>query len=69
MAVACSKIKLAMPTNYTELKKRLWETADELRVNCQLKSLEYSAQTTTACSSPKSSQLIPTAAARPNNLN
>src|SRR3977135_4126946 len=32
-----------MPTNQTEIEKRLWEIADELRANSKLKSSEYSA--------------------------
>ena len=31
-----------MPANYTELEKRLWEAADELRANSKLKPSEYS---------------------------
>src|SRR5580693_2016653 len=31
-----------MPANHTELEKRLWEAADELRANSKLKSSEYS---------------------------
>src|ERR1035441_1940097 len=31
-----------MPTNTTELEKRLWGAADELRANSKLKSSEYS---------------------------
>jgi type I restriction enzyme M protein len=31
-----------MPANQTELEKRLWEAADELRANSKLKSSEYS---------------------------
>jgi type I restriction enzyme M protein len=31
-----------MPANTTEVEKRLWEAADELRANSQLKSSEYS---------------------------
>jgi type I restriction enzyme M protein len=31
-----------MPANTTELEKRLWEAADELRANSKLKSSEYS---------------------------
>ena len=31
-----------MPTNTTELEKRLWDAADELRANSKLKSSEYS---------------------------
>src|SRR5213080_331645 len=31
-----------MPANTTELEKRLWGAADELRANSKLKSLEYS---------------------------
>src|ERR1700719_2048169 len=31
-----------MPANTTELKKRLWGAADELRANSKLKSSEYS---------------------------
>jgi type I restriction enzyme M protein len=31
-----------MPTNHTEVEKRLWEAADELRANSKLKSSEYS---------------------------
>src|SRR5213593_4683806 len=31
-----------MPTNHTDLEKRLWEAADELRANSKLKSSEYS---------------------------
>ena len=36
------KITLTMPANYTELEKRLWEAADELRANSKLKPSEYS---------------------------
>jgi type I restriction enzyme M protein len=32
----------AMPANHTDLEKRLWEAADELRANSKLKSSEYS---------------------------
>ena len=31
-----------MPANNTELEKRLWGAADELRANSKLKSSEYS---------------------------
>jgi len=31
-----------MPANHTELEKRLWSAADELRANSKLKSSEYS---------------------------
>src|SRR5271155_375948 len=31
-----------MPANHTEVEKRLWEAADELRANSKLKSSEYS---------------------------
>ncbi len=31
-----------MPANYTEIEKRLWEAADELRANSKLKPSEYS---------------------------
>ena len=31
-----------MANNHTELEKRLWEAADELRANSKLKSSEYS---------------------------
>lgn len=31
-----------MPANNTELEKRLWEAADELRANSRLKASEYS---------------------------
>src|SRR5580704_14443949 len=31
-----------MPTNHTDLEKRLWDAADELRANSKLKSSEYS---------------------------
>jgi type I restriction enzyme M protein len=31
-----------MPANHTEVEKRLWEAADELRANSRLKSSEYS---------------------------
>ena len=31
-----------MPTNTTDLEKRLWDAADELRANSKLKSSEYS---------------------------
>jgi len=34
--------KQAMPANHTEVEKRLWEAADELRANSKLKSSEYS---------------------------
>ncbi len=32
-----------MPANYTDVEKRLWDAADELRANSKLKSSEYSA--------------------------
>jgi hypothetical protein len=36
------KITLTMPANYTELEKRLWEAADELRQHlCFLKFKIY----------------------------
>src|SRR5947209_16274652 len=31
-----------MPANHTDLEKRLWSAADELRANSKLKSSEYS---------------------------
>lgn len=31
-----------MPANHTELERRLWSAADELRANSKLKSSEYS---------------------------
>ena len=31
-----------MPANHTEIEKRLWDAADELRANSRLKSSEYS---------------------------
>jgi type I restriction enzyme M protein len=31
-----------MPANHSELEKRLWDAADELRANSKLKSSEYS---------------------------
>ncbi len=31
-----------MPANHTEIEKRLWDAADELRANSKLKSSEYS---------------------------
>jgi type I restriction enzyme M protein len=31
-----------MPANHTEIEKRLWDAADELRANSKLKSPEYS---------------------------
>ena len=31
-----------MPGNHTEIEKRLWDTADELRANSKLKASEYS---------------------------
>ncbi len=31
-----------MPGNHTEIEKRLWDAADELRANSKLKSSEYS---------------------------
>lgn len=31
-----------MPANNTEIEKRLWDAADELRANSKLKSSEYS---------------------------
>ena len=31
-----------MPSNNTEIEKRLWGAADELRANSKLKSSEYS---------------------------
>ena len=30
-----------MPANHTEIEKRLWQAADELRANSKLKSAEY----------------------------
>lgn len=33
---------LKMPANHTDLEKRLWDAADELRANSKLKSSEYS---------------------------
>ena len=30
-----------MPANHTDLEKRLWSAADELRANSKLKSSEY----------------------------
>jgi hypothetical protein len=33
-----------MPANYPELQKRFWEAADELRINSNLKPLEYFVQ-------------------------
>ena len=41
MAVFRSTI-CAMPANHTDLEKRLWDAADELRANSKLKSSEYS---------------------------
>ena len=32
-----------MPGNHTEIEKRLWDAADELRANSKLKSSEYAA--------------------------
>ena len=34
--------KQSIPANHTEVEKRLWEAADELRANSKLKSSEYS---------------------------
>src|SRR6516164_9148633 len=31
-----------MPANHTEVEKRLWDSADELRANSKLKASEYS---------------------------
>ena len=31
-----------MPANHTEIEKKLWSSADKLRVNSHLKSSEYS---------------------------
>src|SRR5438132_2480720 len=31
-----------MPANHTDLERRLWDAADELRANSKLKSSEYS---------------------------
>lgn len=31
-----------MPANHTDIEKRLWDAADELRANSKLKSSEYS---------------------------
>ena len=31
-----------MPANNTQIEKRLWESADQLRANSRLKSSEYS---------------------------
>ena len=31
-----------MPNNHTEIEKKLWQTADELRANSKLKASEYS---------------------------
>src|SRR5256885_16675970 len=31
-----------MPANHSELERRLWDAADELRANSKLKSSEYS---------------------------
>src|SRR5205823_13160684 len=31
-----------MPANHTDIEKRLWDAADELRANSRLKSSEYS---------------------------
>src|SRR5213082_1889673 len=31
-----------MPANHTEIEKKLWSSADELRANSHLKSSEYS---------------------------
>lgn len=31
-----------MPSNNTEIEKRLWDAADDLRANSKLKSSEYS---------------------------
>lgn len=39
--MACLKI-ISMPANHTDLEKRLWDAADELRANSKLKSSEYS---------------------------
>jgi type I restriction enzyme M protein len=36
------KESLLMPANHTEIEKRLWDAADELRANSKLKSSEYS---------------------------
>src|SRR5512145_457667 len=51
-AISCSKSQqksnktpkdnCLMPANVTEIEKRLWDAADELRANSKLKSSEYS---------------------------
>jgi type I restriction enzyme M protein len=35
-------VQLYLPTNITDIEKRLWEAADELRANSKLKASEYS---------------------------
>lgn len=40
-----------MPANTTDLEKRLWDAADELRANSKLKSSEYSVPVSDARSS------------------
>src|SRR6266568_6479976 len=40
--VGFRKLLTTMPANTTELEKRLWGAADELRANSKLKSSEYS---------------------------
>ena len=37
-----NRVRKSMPANTTELEKRLWGAADELRANSKLKSSEYS---------------------------
>jgi type I restriction enzyme M protein len=34
-----------MPGDHTDIEKRLWDAADELRANSKLKSSEYSSST------------------------
>ena len=37
-----SRLEPALRANHTDLEKRLWSAADELRANSKLKSSEYS---------------------------
>ena len=48
-----------MPANHTEIEKKLWASADELRANSHLKSSEYSSPSlvSSSCVSPTSALL------------
>jgi len=37
----CVAGEAALPANVTDLEKRLWDAADELRANSKLKASEY----------------------------